>query len=1341
MTRAYGEAGAARDERPRHGAPSCRRAADDRPRRVARGAGVRVRVRGSDRGGMAAASRRWRRGGRSTSRFRTSRAARSSPRCLADRRRPRRSRGRRHRRAAGRLGGATSRTGSRTSNATSSTTAPAGRARQLDPLPRGGRSARDARALAETVLDLVRDGTAPEQIAVVCPSLERSRASIETAFGSLGVPVAIEARPRLGATAFGQALLSLLRFSWSNGTRRDLFAFLRTPYGGLRRPDVDFLEGRLRGRAVLRGDRTVEETTKLRTGRPLPILELWPRRRGPSPAARAAVAGDAPQRLRPRLAAGDDALAQARSSRRRRGERRDRRAGTAGRGRCRRSDADDVLAALDRATVRGDGAGEPGRVAVLDLAPGPHAQLRGGLRDRSRAGIAAPPGADVAVLRRRDPPGARRRPGCEARASRCREPRPVPLLHRVHAAATAAHARAGGGDGRRLAAGGEPVLGGRVRALRPRRRAAAHDEATACAPDVADRVRADRAGAAPRARAPRRGRSARGGRARVCQRLAAEARPRAPRILATDGDPPSARHGACSRAARRSGSPISSGWRRARRPGSSSATSGPVRSTRSSARRCGARSPTSRCSASTASCRPPIPGAERVTPDNVEAAVELMHQCVDGALDSGLRIDVDDLQRRELGQGLRRDLEQLVRADAAASSTFVPRKLEVAFKAYELAPGVAVSGKIDRVDADPLSARGIIVDYKSGAAPSATQIHDEARLQIPLYLLVLRDQLGLEPMGGVYMPLGGGRRARGLLRARRGPGAGLRGRRLPRRRRRSRPRSSTRARPPSGWPSASAPATSSTTLTAASARPGATSGACAARSGREHEPGSKPRRQAEAGHRPNPQQQAAIEARGSTFVSAGAGTGKTTVLVERFARAVVDDGLDVDSLLVITYTDRAAGELRARIRARLLELERPDLARDLDGAWISTIHGFCRRLLTAYPLAAGIDPRFRVLDEAQARVLQGEAFNAALEEFCAADEPDRWQLLATYGAGGLRSMLVSVYDTLRSAGRELVLEPGVRESLDDADRRAASPRPSCARRGREGDRAAGGGGARGARPPRDDAPARAPARARRPRRRAARGRRRSTTREDAVRALALEELASRDRELLQELLTGFAAAYAAAKDRESALDFEDLQLRARKLLRENDGDQGGRAAPLPLDHGRRVPGHEPAPDGADRPALRRAAEGAVLRRRRVPVDLRVPPRRRRGVPRPARRGAAGAAADPQLPLPARGARGGQRAVRRRVRRRASSRSSRRPATATRCFGTPFELLVTDKASYADSGAPLAARRGAARRPAGSRARRRGRGDARRDRAAVRGRDGRGVVRGGAARSSTCRRSG
>src|SRR6476619_7323070 len=141
---------------------------------------------------------------------------------------------------------------------------------------------------------------------------------------------------------------------------------------------------------------------------------------------------------------------------------------------------------------------------------------------------------------------------------------------------------------------------------------------------------------------------------------------------------------------------------------------------------------------------------------------------------------------------------------------------------------------------------------------------------------------------------------------------------------------------------------------------------------------------------PNDQQKAAVDAHGTVFVAAGAGTGKTAVLVERFVRAVADDGLDVDSVLVITYTERAAGELRARIRAALIERGRPDLALELDGAWVSTIHGFCRRLLGTHPLAAGIDPGFRVLDEPQALVLQAEAFTSALGAFCAADEPDRW---------------------------------------------------------------------------------------------------------------------------------------------------------------------------------------------------------------------------------------------------------------------------------------------------------------------------------------------------------------
>ena len=152
---------------------------------------------------------------------------------------------------------------------------------------------------------------------------------------------------------------------------------------------------------------------------------------------------------------------------------------------------------------------------------------------------------------------------------------------------------------------------------------------------------------------------------------------------------------------------------------------------------------------------------------------------------------------------------------------------------------------------------------------------------------------------------------------------------------------------------------------------------------------------------PNPEQAVAIDAGGTVFVSAGAGTGKTTVIVERFVRAV-ERGVDVGSILVVTFTERAAGELRSRIRARLLQAGRADLARELDGAWISTIHGFCHRLLRAYPAAAGVDPRFRVLDESQASVLRAEAFDVALAEFCSGEHPERVKLLATYGSDGLR---------------------------------------------------------------------------------------------------------------------------------------------------------------------------------------------------------------------------------------------------------------------------------------------------------------------------------------------------
>jgi hypothetical protein len=168
-------------------------------------------------------------------------------------------------------------------------------------------------------------------------------------------------------------------------------------------------------------------------------------------------------------------------------------------------------------------------------------------------------------------------------------------------------------------------------------------------------------------------------------------------------------------------------------------------------------------------------GVEKLDARVVEDAVRLMRACLDEAL-AGVRMDMTDMQARELDQTLWRDLEAVVRAECESEVALVPRRFEVGFGTERAAPelqrgldlgdGLALSGKIDRIDVDPFGARGIVQDYKSGKhAHSAREIESELRLQIPLYMLVLRDLVGLEPLGGLYRPLSGERKARGLLRA------------------------------------------------------------------------------------------------------------------------------------------------------------------------------------------------------------------------------------------------------------------------------------------------------------------------------------------------------------------------------------------------------------------------------------------------------------------------------------------------------------------------------------------------------------------------------------------------
>jgi len=136
------------------------------------------------------------------------------------------------------------------------------------------------------------------------------------------------------------------------------------------------------------------------------------------------------------------------------------------------------------------------------------------------------------------------------------------------------------------------------------------------------------------------------------------------------------------------------------------------------------------------------------------------------------------------------------------------------------------------------------------------------------------------------------------------------------------------------------------------------------------------------------EQRAVIEASGSSLlVSAGAGTGKTAVLVERVLQSLAAGSrpVGVDRLLIVTFTEAAARELRVRIRETLAGLAavRPALWREaimVDQAWISTLHALCLRLLRKYFYLTDLDPAFRVSGEEEALALRRETLAGLLED-------------------------------------------------------------------------------------------------------------------------------------------------------------------------------------------------------------------------------------------------------------------------------------------------------------------------------------------------------------------------
>ena len=187
-----------------------------------------------------------------------------------------------------------------------------------------------------------------------------------------------------------------------------------------------------------------------------------------------------------------------------------------------------------------------------------------------------------------------------------------------------------------------------------------------------------------------------------------------------------------------------------------------------------------------------------------------------------------------------------------------------------------------------------------------------------------------------------------------------------------------------------------------------------------------------------PEQWAAIRARtGASLLAANAGSGKTAVMVERFAAAVREDGVPVSGILALTFTEKAAGEFAERLKRRLAELGEAEHARAVDAAWIGTIHSFCARVLRTQPLAAGLDPRFDVLDEPAATRIAATAFEDALNAW--GRSAAAIDLAASYGPA-LRDLVLGAYASLRARGhaRPRLAIPGEKPPPDPAALLAAA---------------------------------------------------------------------------------------------------------------------------------------------------------------------------------------------------------------------------------------------------------------------------------------------------------------
>lgn len=174
---------------------------------------------------------------------------------------------------------------------------------------------------------------------------------------------------------------------------------------------------------------------------------------------------------------------------------------------------------------------------------------------------------------------------------------------------------------------------------------------------------------------------------------------------------------------------------------------------------------------------------------------------------------------------------------------------------------------------------------------------------------------------------------------------------------------------------------------------------------------------------------AAYEINKHISVTAGPGSGKTTVLVERYIHILREHSLSIDQIVAITFTNRAANEMRERLRSEInlmLRIATDEerrrwlhYKRTLDGAVITTIHGFCARMLREFPVEARVDPQFLLLDEHRAAMMLELIVEEVLSEFISNGHVEISRLTLGVGRSRLAAALTQLYRETRGKGLSL----------------------------------------------------------------------------------------------------------------------------------------------------------------------------------------------------------------------------------------------------------------------------------------------------------------------------------